>query len=401
MAISSSVSGSPESAATDIEPPCVTPTRAISHRTSTILFVRAGGRCQRRGCNARLFEHHLSKQPGNVADRAPIVAFSEGGPRGNDGPRPPDINEVDNLMALCKACHKEIDDHPEWFSRHDLRAMKDEHERRVDAALDASPDLASHIISFAAPIRGFRIAIPRQDMFSAILPRHAFDGLQTSIDLGALTGLDEQEDLLSIACRRIDRAVSSAYGTAGPVEAAGHVSLFAIGPIPLLTFLGAQLGDKVAVDLYQRHRDTEDWRWKPDTVFDPIGYCLEYLEDRGEDAPVAILLSLSGKIDMGTLPAEISETHTIYEISLKDVDPTPTFLNCARDLIAFRTFWHETQSKIAARHGDDQPISIFPAVPAPIAVSIGKDRLPKARAPLRLYDNDTAKGGFTFQMEID
>jgi hypothetical protein len=146
----------------------------------------------------------------------------------------------------------------------------------------------------------------------------------------------------------------------------------------LLTFLGAQLGDKVAVDLYQRHRDTEDWRWKPDTAFDPIGYCLEYLEDRGEDAPVAILLSLSGKIDMGTLPAEISETHTIYEISLKDVDPT-----------------------IAARHGDDQPISIFPAVPAPIAVSIGKDRLPKARAPLRLYDNDTAKGGFTFQMEID
>lgn len=169
----------------------------------------------------------------------------------------------------------------------------------------------------------------------------------------------------------------------------------------MLTFLGAQLGDKVAVDLYQRHRDTEDWRWKPDTAFDPIGYCLEYLEDRGEDAPVAILLSLSGKIDMGTLPAEISETHTIYEISLKDVDPTPTFLNCARDLIAFRTFWHETQSKIAARHGDDQPISIFPAVPAPIAVSIGKDRLPKARAPLRLYDNDTAKGGFTFQMEID
>ena len=67
MAISSSVSGSPESDATDIEPPCVTPTRAISHRTSTILFVRAGGRCQRRGCNARLFEHHLS-DPLGAAD---------------------------------------------------------------------------------------------------------------------------------------------------------------------------------------------------------------------------------------------------------------------------------------------------------------------------------------------
>ena len=123
MAISSSVSGSPESAATDIEPPCVTPTRAISHRTSTILFVRAGGRCQRRGCNARLFEHHLSKQPGNFADRAHIVAFSEGGPRGNDGPRPPDINEVDNLMALCKACHKEIDDHSKGLVQ-DIKPQK-------------------------------------------------------------------------------------------------------------------------------------------------------------------------------------------------------------------------------------------------------------------------------------
>ncbi|MEO1406341.1 MAG: HNH endonuclease, partial [Pseudomonadota bacterium] len=212
--------------ATDqVAAPCFKPSRAIRPKVSQILFIRAGGRCEREGCNVRLFEHHLSKQPGNYGDRAHIVAFSEQGPRGDDPSRPVDINDVDNLMALCKACHKEIDDHPERFTTNALKAMKEKHERRVDALLDASPDLASHIISFTAPIRGFRVEIPRGDMFEAILPRHPHDGRETRIDLGMLTGLSEDEAFLSTSCRVIDQDIAQAYRPGGPVEAAGRVAL--------------------------------------------------------------------------------------------------------------------------------------------------------------------------------
>lgn len=381
-------------------PPCLTPGRAIPQKTSLILFIRAGGRCERRSCNARLFEHHLSKQPGNYADRSHIVAFSEHGPRGDKVSRRLDIHDVDNLMALCKPCHKEIDDHPERFTTGSLKAMKEEHERRVDAALDAAPDLASHIISFTAPIRGFRVEITRSDMFEAIRPRHPQDGKQTSIDLGDLTGLDEAADMLSIGRRRIDQSISEAYGSGGPVAAAGHISLFAIGPIPLLVYLGSRLGDKVPIDLFQRHRDTEDWAWKPDNGTPATQFAMSCIEDRGAGAPPAILFSLSGKVDVRTLPTDIRDRYTLYEVQLLGIPPSPTFLNRACDLSAFRRFWHDAQSEIAARHGDDSPLALLPAIPAPIAVSLGKDRLPKARAPLHLYDNDVAKGGFTFQMEI-
>ncbi len=381
--------------------PCFTPPkRSIPAKTSLILFIRAGGRCEREGCNGRLFEHHLSKQPGNYADRSHIVAFSKKGSRGDDPARPIDIHDVDNLMALCKACHKEIDDHPERFSTSSLKAMKEKHERRVDALLDAAPDLGSHLISFTAPIRGFRVEIPRHDMFDAILPRHPHDGRETSIDLTALTGLGEDDALLSVGRRLIDQSLDHAYGPGGPVEAAGRVSLFAIGPIPLLAYLGSRLGDKVPVDLYQRHRDTEDWSWKQQGTGNCAAYRLTCLEDRGAEAPVAILVSLSGRISRETLPDDIASRSTLYEIELADASPTPTFLSSADDLAAFRRFWHDAQSEIAAKHGDDKPLALLPAVPAPIAVSLGKDRLPKARAPLQIFDNDVAKGGFTFQLEI-
>lgn len=342
----------------------------------------------------------ISKQPGTYADRAHIVAFSEKGPRGDDPARPIDINDVDNLMALCKPCHKEIDDHPERFSTAALKAMKEKHERRVDALLDAAPDLGSHLISFTAPIRGYRVEIPRNDMFEAILPRHPYDGRETSIDLTALTGLGEEEDLHSVGRRLIDQRLDHAYRPGGPVEVAGRVSLFAIGPIPLLAYLGSRLGDKVPVDLYQRHRDTEDWSWKQQVTGNAVAYKMTCLEDRGAEAPVAILMSLSGKIARETLPDDISTGSTLYEIELADASPTPTFLSSADDLAAFRRFWHDAQSEIAAKHGDNKPLALMPAVPAPIAVSLGKDRLPKARAPLHVYDNDVAKGGFTFQLEI-
>ena len=379
--------------------PCFTPKRSIPAKISQILFIRAGGRCQREGCNVRLFEHHLSKQPGNYADRAHIVAFSKKGSRGDDPARPIDINDVDNLMALCNPCHKEVDDHPKRFSTASLKAMKEKHERRVDALLDAAPDLGSHIISFTAPIRGFRVEIPRHDMFEAILPRHPHNGRETSIDLAALTGLGEGDDLLSIGRRLIDQNLAQAYGPGGPVEAAGRVSLFAIGPIPLLVYLGSRLGDKVPVDLYQRHRDTEDWTWKQKDTGDFAAFKITCLEDRGVEAPVAILVSLSGKISRETLPDDIATGSTLYEIELANASPTPTFLSSADDLAAFRHFWHDAQSEIAAKHGDDKPLALMPAVPAPIAVSLGKDRLPKARAPLQIYDNDVAKGGFAFQLE--
>ena len=51
------------------------PNRAVPAGVALQLAVRAGGRCQFRGCNEFLYEHRLTGETGNFAEKAHIVAF--------------------------------------------------------------------------------------------------------------------------------------------------------------------------------------------------------------------------------------------------------------------------------------------------------------------------------------
>ena len=374
---------------------------AIKSSVTLALFVRAGGRCQFSGCNNLLVEHVLTKEDGNFAQQAHIVAFREDGPRGKDGPRPEDINCVDNLMLLCSGCHKLVDDRPAEYPRNALEGMKTAHEDRIETLTGLSPDYRSHVVTFTAPIRGFHVAIPKGDAFAAMRPRYPVERNATQIDLTHLVGAVETRALIELGEEQIDQHLARAFQNGGPVQAASHISLFAFGPIPLLAYLGSRLGDKVPTALFQRHRDTENWRWKDEDGRSPVAYTSRLVQDKGPGAPVGLLLSLSGKIDLGSLPDDPRDSYTLYEMTLEGRTPSPTFLERRSDLDGFSTAYHNVQSEIAAAYGDQSALHLFPAVPAPIAVLCGRERLPKPRPPLHVYDNDRAKGGFTFQLEID
>ena len=106
-------------------------TRHVSTKIQMMLVARAAGRCQFRGCNEFLFEHPLTREDGNFAEKAHIVAFRERGPRGRDGDRPADSNSIANLMLLCGRDHKLVDDNPEKYIRSELERHKAEHELRM------------------------------------------------------------------------------------------------------------------------------------------------------------------------------------------------------------------------------------------------------------------------------
>ena len=64
------------------------------------------------------------------------------------------------------------------------------------------------------------------------------------------------------ACREsIDRVFDRQVAPAVEDGSLRHVSVFALARWPLLVYLGARLGDKLDVDIYQRHRATETWAW--------------------------------------------------------------------------------------------------------------------------------------------
>jgi hypothetical protein len=65
--------------------------------------------------------------------------------------------------------------------------------------------------------------------------------------------------------------------------------------------------------------------------------------------------------------------------------------------VAYRRFLAE----LMRDHPAVRELHMFPAVPAPIAVSCGHDVLPKVHPSLSVYDYDKASGGFIKRLRIN
>lgn len=381
----------------DVGSSVVRVTRAINPLARLTLFVRAGGRCEFDGCNSFLFEHHLTLTEGNFAQVAHIVAFSKDGPRGNSTRRPKNVNDIANLMLLCPACHKLIDDNPEKYPVPVLEKYKRRHEERIHHLTGLGPDLKTTIVQLKTRIAGQTVSIPITQVMKAITPRYPLDAKGHVIDLTAFE--NDGVDFIATARREIEQKIARLYERGLDLAETRHISLFALAPIPLLVFLGSRLSNKVEVDLYQRHRDTEDWTWKTDG--EPVEYQFNKVRDGTDTSKVALLLSLSGKIAIQSLPREIDERFTVYELTLARIEPAPTFLRIRGDLANFKQTYQTALRAISRAHSQAEAIHVFPAIPAPIAVLCGRERLPKIDPKFLVYDNDKRRDGFVFNLEVN
>jgi hypothetical protein len=370
-------------------------TRSIGEWVRLLLSVRAGGICEFDGCRKYLFEHHVTLDAGNFAQMAHIVAFSEKGPRGKDGKRPADINNVDNLMLLCPECHKLIDTKEKEFARATLETFKQDHESHIRYVTSLKPEKKTAILALKAPIAGDTVVVPFEQITPAVAPRYPLARPGTVIDLTRIE--DGGKGFLQAAQDTIDSQIDRFLAPDGEARQAEHVSVFGLGPMPLLVYLGFRLSNKVPCDLYQRHRDTENWTWKTEGV--PVKYVFERIGEANPER-VALMLSLSGTIHPEQLPESVRSESTIYRITLDGRAPDPTFLNLRQDLAAFRIAYQQAIGHIAATHPKLDTIELFPAVPAPVAVLCGRELLPKVHPGLRVFDFDKDRNGFTFQLEV-
>jgi CBASS immunity sensor of nucleotide second messenger signals/HNH endonuclease len=360
------------------------------------LYVEAGGRCEFDGCNKYLLEDPLTLTAGNYGQAAHIVAFQPGGPRGG-GVRPRDINQVSNLMLLCSTSHKTIDDHPTDYTRETLREYKRSHEMRIKHLTDLGPDRKTAVLVLKAPINAHTVTIPFDHVYEATAPRYPTRRDPHTVDLTTIT--DRGPAFLEAGRDTIREEVDRFLRPGGEGRSAGHASVFAMAPIPLLVFLGRELTNKVPTDVFQRHRDTETWTWKKGGR--PVRYTVKRLRRGSKRGKVALILALSGTIRVRDLPVPVARDATIYVITLAGQTPRPTFLRTRRDLEGFRTTFQEVIGRIAKHHGRLRAIDLFPAVPAPVAVLCGRELLPKVHPALRVWDQDKARGGFTFQLEVN
>lgn len=371
-------------------------TRKIDPFVRLYLFVRAGGRCQFDGCNKYLLAHHVTLTEGNFAQIAHVVAFREDGPRGK-GHRPANINEIGNLMLLCPECHKLIDDQPESFTRQTMEGYKKRHDQRIQHVTGLGPEQKTSILILKSKIGDQTVTIPFDQILQAITPRYPYSKEGLTIDLTQLPATDDS--FVSAACATIREELRGFFASGGEFKKSGHISLFGLAPIPVLAFLGSQLSNKVPLDLYQRHRDKENWAWKEGQA--SVVYDFRERQKGSDPLSVALMLSLSGLIPIERLPIEIDGKFSIYEIKLANIVPNPTFLNSKADLEEFRISYQLALGHILKNHPGIKSIEFFPAVPAPIAVLCGRELLSKVHPELRVYDNDKRHGGFLYQLTLN
>jgi len=72
--------------------------------------------------------------------------------------------------------------------------------------------------------------------------------------------------------------------------------------------------------------------------------------------------------------------------------PRNDILRRADDQATFRWELRRLYDRIKARHGEGTLLHVFPALPASLAVEVGRMWMPKSDLRLRLYDNNRSHG---------
>ena len=371
----------------------------ISPKIQLRLWLLAGGRCEFYGCNEPLWVDSLTLHETNYSNIAHIVSWTTDGPRGNDPMPLSERNNIENLMLACTKHHKLIDsnEHVAEYPKEILLRHKRLHEERIATVTSYQPEHRTTVVRLKANIGTEAVEVSNAQMREAIAPRYPTDAIGIEIDL---TDLPEQDSdaYRQTMCEVITQRIARAYTPSIEGGAVEHLSVFALGPISLLVHLGSCLSNKIPVDLYQRHRDTQAWRWKEEG--EPVKYETVQLRQGTDSRKIALLLSLSGKIRESELPTEIDGEFSVYEIALEGANPGTAFLRTQQDFEAFKSVYREFLRDLRSTHGPLDELHVFPAVPAPIAVACGMERLQKIDPSLLVYDCDKTRGGFRRQLKV-
>ena len=259
------------------------------------LWVLSGGRCEFPNCNDAVWCDDLTNKEDNFAHMAHIVASSPNGPRGDEELSQELQTDYENLMLVCLKHSRLIDGRNAGdYTIKQLREAKQKHEDRIQRQTAIGVEGPTAVFVFQSPIGDRRVAIAPSDSFSAIQTRPLADSKGVLLDFSHKAGRGDKTFWSGFA-GEVTEQIKQCLRKGNDGLVYDHLSVFALAPIPILIHLGNQLGNIVPMDLYQKHRDTDDWKWKVEPKNDPFEFrSINVGGKEGKD--VAVVLSLSGKI---------------------------------------------------------------------------------------------------------
>jgi hypothetical protein len=377
----------------------MTARKAIPETTKLRLWVESAGRCEFKGCNTPVWHNGLTLSEGNFAEVAHIIGSSKDGPRGTDQSEDLQI-DFDNLMLLCQRCHKEIDDHPESYPVDLLRTWKQDHENRIEIQTSYPEDIHRSTLLVSSINIGDRIVpINMESIKNAMFPKFPTDFRGIKIEEKDFDRMGTPEHWQTFAEAKIKRRVLRYLDEGIDDKKIKHISLFGIAPMPLLMYLGRCIGDTVPTDIYQSHRNIENtsktWSWQEEVSAENT-YSVSCRQE-GKGKIVFLILAISDLIERDKYENLISDTCSIYQISIPE--PSPHFLKSKRQLEVFSYEYRKLLNKIQAGHRKDCKVYILPAVP--VSVECGRVILPTKDPEIYVCEYYGNKDGFRSVLQIN
>jgi hypothetical protein len=367
----------------------------ISNVNRYILWGKAAGRCQFRGCNRPLFQDALTKGQFNQAYIAHIVADVTGGPRGH--PTRSDLlkNDLTNLMLLCDVHHRMVDNDENTYTEPLLLQMKREHEDRVETVAGIASDMQSHIVVYKSNVGIHTPVVSYESVREYLLPEH-YPAQSSAIDLSLSNSVnkDTDTDFWKNELKNLEDQFGEQLRPKLRKSEVKHLSLFAIAPMPLLMKLGTMVNDIQSMTINQLQRDPKTWK-----LSDGRG-SIKYIVQRPNinHPTVALNISLSATITNDRIEKVLGKDCSVYTLTIKE--PVNDFLKKKVQLADFSLAVRKLLDEIKRVHGQDTVLNIFPTMPVATAVEFGRIWMPKADMRLVIYDENYALGGFVRALEI-
>jgi len=156
-----------------------------------------------------------------------------------------------------------------------------------------------------------------------------------------------------------------------------HISLFGIAPMPLLVKIGTLLNEKYSVNVYQKHRNPDNWLMLEEETG-------SFIVNRPEDqtkAPV-LVLSLSDSI-IERITRYYENGASIWEVTVEK--PNMDMMRTKKQLEEYKRTIRDLLNEIS-RISDSSSINVHMAIPASCAIELGRVWMPKPHKSLVLYD---------------
>ncbi|MBC2644996.1 MULTISPECIES: SAVED domain-containing protein [unclassified Rhodococcus (in: high G+C Gram-positive bacteria)] len=357
------------------------------------LWVRSGGRCQI--CRRYLLEGQLAARELTFGEAAHIIGQteSEKSPRGLDEDlSADDRDKADNLMLLCDDEHSEIDKmgSRDAFTPDFLRELKRRHEDRVHLATSFGEYDRTTPLRMIGNLRGRPVDVGRDAAAAAVMatagrmPRFDLSTRNAiEIDLRNIPGEEGPEPhYYASACAAIDKVIKNKVADALTTEEVVHLSVFAFARLPLLVYLGAQIDDTVPVDIYQRHRSTEDWKWpNPDAT---ATFTTTIADPTPAESEAVLIVNVSGTIKHDELPVAVRGL-PLSEITIVGTAHTDVLAGPGA-LAAFSLTLRKFLAELETGHKHVRLLHLFAAIPLSAGVALGRVFAPEVHPSVQLYD---------------